>query len=106
VRAADDAVALLLELVGQLVRFVDGLALDPDFPGRVALLEELLLDVGAGRLVVPAVLLVQPVFDLDLLRGEPELVQLGFDDLLRLASGVARGRVDETVSASFETASR
>src|SRR5205085_6238397 len=46
-----DAVALLAELLGELVRLVEVLALDPHLPRRIAAAEEVLFDIRLRRLV-------------------------------------------------------
>src|SRR6266511_1540785 len=71
---AHDAVSLRLEPLGQLVGGLERVALHAHFPGRVAVREHLLLDVGPGRFVVPPILLVQPVLDRDRPRPEAELL--------------------------------
>jgi len=48
-----DVVALAPELLGQVGGVLPGFGLDPDLPGRVAPLQQLLLDVGLIGLVVP-----------------------------------------------------
>src|SRR6266545_629273 len=53
---AADVVALLLELLLETLRLLARVALDSDLPGRDPALEQLLLDVGARRLRVPAIL--------------------------------------------------
>ena len=62
--AADHAIALLLELVRQLARLVVRRPLDANLPGRVPVLHLFLLPGLVGRLVRPALLVVQPALGL------------------------------------------
>ena len=95
VKAPRDAVPLRLELVGELSRLLVRVALDANLPRRVALLEDLLVDVALRRLVVPALLFVQPVLDAALLGPEAVVAELGVDDVLRLLDLGPCRRVDE-----------
>src|SRR5205085_6259467 len=93
-----DAVALALEPVGELRRHVVGVELDAHLPGRDPFLEQLLLRRGLARLVVPALLVVEPVLDLadgclDALRGD-----LALDDRAGLLRLGRRGGVDEELA--------
>ena len=67
---AGDVVALAPELVGQVGGLLPGFGLDPDLPGRVAPLQQLLLDVGPVGLVVPALVVVQPALGDEPGRGQ------------------------------------
>src|SRR5581483_12124885 len=60
---ADGLVALGLELLRELAGRMPGAAVDPDLPRRVAVVELLLLPRLARRLVVPALLVLEPVLD-------------------------------------------
>src|SRR5262249_43563244 len=68
--APNDPVAVGLEPQRELLRLAVGAARDPHLPGRVAVLDRLLLDRLGGRLVVPALLRLEPM----LLAGRPGLV--------------------------------
>src|SRR5262249_19548033 len=93
--AALGLVALGLELIGELVRLLAGRALDPHLPRSVAAVELLLLPGLALRLVVPAVLLVEPVLDPALARLDAVRAQLRLDDRVRALGGRTRRGVDE-----------
>src|SRR5207253_10221238 len=93
--ASHDVVALLLQPVRERVCVIVRRALDPDLPRRVALLAELLLPRLVGRLVVPAPLAGQPVFEPNDQRLEARLVELGLDDVPCLPRLEPRRRVDE-----------
>src|SRR5689334_3519263 len=58
--APDHVVALGLELVCELLRFLVRFALDPHLPRRVAAIELLFLPRLVRRLIAPALLLGQP----------------------------------------------
>jgi hypothetical protein len=73
-------VALAPELLGQVGGVLPGFGLDPDLPGRVAPLQQLLLDVGLIGLVVPALVLAQPALGDEPGRGQVLVVQLALDD--------------------------
>lgn len=60
---AHGVVALLLEPVGHVARGLAGAAVDPHLPGREAVRELLLLPRLARRLVIPALLVLEPVLD-------------------------------------------
>src|SRR5205814_6652621 len=60
---AQDAVAFGLELVGKLFGVPARLELDADLPRCDSFLEQLLLGRRLGRLVVPPLLVVEPVLD-------------------------------------------
>jgi hypothetical protein len=60
---ADGTVALALQLVGELARGAARAAVHAHLPGRVAVLELLLLPRLRGGLVVPALLVLEPVLD-------------------------------------------
>ena len=87
-------VALGLELVGELARRLVRSALDAHLPRGEAAVELFLLPGLAGRLVVPAVLLVEPVLDPARARLDPVLAEHGLDDRVRLLGRGAGRRVD------------
>ena len=94
-RLADHRVALPLELLCQRRRLVLRGALDAHLPRRVAAVELLLLPRLRRRLVVPALLVGEPVLDLARLRLDAVLAQLRLDHDLRLRRVIRRGGVDE-----------
>src|SRR3954451_6868327 len=57
-----DVEAFRPELVGQLVRGAEALALDAPLPRRVAAAEEVFLHVARVGLVVPALVFAEPAF--------------------------------------------
>jgi hypothetical protein len=59
----DRLVALALELLGELAGLAARPGVDPNLPRRVALVELLLLPGLGRRLVVPALLLLEPALD-------------------------------------------
>src|SRR5205823_13263183 len=70
-------------------------ALDVHLPWRTAFREQLLLGRGSGRLVVPPLLVVEPMLDRADVGLEPFGRELGLDDRSR-AFGLEAGRgVDE-----------
>src|SRR5439155_27057241 len=77
--AADDAVAVGLEAKCELLRLGVRPAGDADLPRCVAVPGGLLLDRLGRRLVVPAVLRLEPVLAPDELWVEVELRELGLD---------------------------
>ena len=101
--AADDEVlgaplglvALGLELLGELARRLGRSALDAHLPRGEAAVELLLLPRLAGRLVVPAVFLVDPVLDPARARLDAVLAELGLDDRVRLLGCRVGCGVDE-----------
>src|SRR6266536_283420 len=93
--AANDLVALALELVGELLRGPVRVSLGPDLPGRVPVLHFFLLPRLLRRLARPALLLLEPVLDGRDLGLDPLLRELGLDDGPRLLGLLRRGRVDE-----------
>ena len=92
---AHDLVAVRLQLVGEVVGLLVGLALDAHLPGREAAGDELLLDVRQVGLRVPAVIVVQPVLEDDLASGDAGLLELGVDERASLRRFRRRRRVDE-----------
>src|SRR5438105_5086253 len=77
--AANNGVALSLERVGELAGLVVRTEPDPDLPRRVAAVELLLFPGLAGRLVVPALLVLQPMLDPRRARCAAEAPQLRLD---------------------------
>src|SRR5947208_13976040 len=92
---AGDAVSRGAELVGELPSLVEALALDADLPGRVAALEQVLFDVRLRRLVVPAVLVVEPVLGHEPDGSQAFVLQLLLDDAAGLFGLQSGGGVDE-----------
>jgi hypothetical protein len=86
---ADRVVALALQLLRELAGRTAGAAVDADLPRRVALVELFLLPRLVRRLVVPALLLLEPALDPVLAADDP-------GGPLRVGIGV---RVDEDVVA-------
>ena len=68
-----------------------------DLPGRKAALDRFLLPGLGRRLVVPAVLFVEPVLDRARHRGDVVVAELGLDDRTRLLRLLAGRRIDEDV---------
>src|SRR5207342_3731498 len=101
-RGADDQVlgaplrlvALGLERFGERVRLLAGRTLDAHLPGSETAVELLLLPRLARRLVVPAILLVEPVLDLARLRLDAVRAKLGLDHEQSLLGRRACGGVD------------
>ena len=83
------------EPLGKLARLPVGAALHAHLPGRVAALDLLLFPCLARRLVVPALLVGEPVLDPARPRLDPVLAQRRADHGIGLLGLVARGRVDE-----------
>src|SRR2546423_13642361 len=79
VEAAHGVVPLALELLRQGLRLLAGRALDTDLPRRVAAVELLLFPRVADRLVVPALLVIEPVLDACRVGRAAESAQLGLD---------------------------
>src|SRR4051794_32042137 len=92
--AANDVVALALELVGELVRLVVRAQLDPHLPRRVVVRQLVLLPGLLGGLARPALLLGEPALDLDL-GLDPLLHKLGLDDAACLLGLSLRLGIDE-----------
>jgi hypothetical protein len=93
--AAFGPVALSLEAVGELSCLLAGLTLDANLPRREPAVELFLLPRPARRLVVPAVLLVEPVLDPARPRLDAVLAELRLDDFQRLLRLGASVGVDE-----------
>src|SRR5690348_9739969 len=93
--AAHDALAVPFESVGELLGVVVRLALDADLPRGVPAIEHLFLPRLGLRVVVPALLGVEPVLDAEDERLDVRFFELGFDDLERLPRLQPRRRVDE-----------
>src|SRR4051812_41589103 len=94
--SAKDAVSLGLELLRQAVGLLAGRRLDADLPGGQPVLEHLALGLEAPRrLVVPAILVGEPVLDRPDRALDPGLSQLCLDDRSRTLGLGARACVDE-----------
>src|SRR5262249_30651634 len=94
--SAEHAVPLVLEPTGELFGLVRRSGFDSYLPGRVPVLEDLLLGLELlGRLVVPAVLVGEPVLDrADLCLGAL-FAKLGLDNRARSLGLVPRTGIDE-----------
>src|SRR5581483_5218309 len=93
--AAHHLPALPLESVGEGVRLLVRGAGDADLPGRVAVRDDLLLPPRLGRLVVPALLVREPVLDAHEPRLDARLPQLRLDDVAGVRCLVPGRGVDE-----------
>src|SRR5204863_865383 len=93
---ADNAVAFGGQLVRERLRLVWRVGLEPHFPRREALREDILLGLEfLRRLVVPPVLVREPVLDsADACLGA-ELTELGLNDGVGALGLGPRARVDE-----------
>ena len=77
----DHTVAFRLQVAGERLRLLGGSRLEPDLPWREPLLEDVLLRLEfLRRLVVPPILLSQPVLDRADAALGAELAELRFDD--------------------------
>src|SRR5262249_47562592 len=93
---AQHAIALVLEPAGELFGLLRRSGFDSSLPGRVPVLEALLLGLELlGRLVVPAVLVGEPVLDRADLRFGALFAELGLDDRARSLGLVPRTGIDE-----------
>src|SRR5207302_5236144 len=99
VEAAHRVVPLALERLRQGLRLVTRGALDPDLPRRVAAIELLLFPRLAGRLVVPPLLVLEPVLDAGRMCGAAEAAQLGLDHAVGALGLRLRRGVDEDLVA-------
>src|SRR5581483_2073893 len=97
--AAEGVVALRLELLRERVRLGAGRKGDADLPRRGAPIELLLFPRLRLRLVVPALLCLEPVLDPARLGLAAEAAKLGIDHGVRALGLRPRGRVDEDLVA-------
>src|SRR6478672_1117421 len=94
--SANNAQSLGLELFRELFGLLGRAGVDADLPGGEAVLEHFMLRLVALRLlVVPSVLVREPVLDLAHSAFDVVLAQLGLDDLPRPVGLGPRARVDE-----------
>src|SRR5579862_4431116 len=97
--AAEGVVALRLELLRERVRLGAGRKGDADLPRRGAPIELLLFPRLRLRLVVPALLCLEPVLDPARLGLAAEAAKLSIDHGVRALGLRPRGRVDEDLVA-------
>src|SRR4029077_15287116 len=79
VMEADDRISVRLELLLEPLGLLPRPGTHPNLPGRMSVLELFLLPRLSGRLVVPALFVLEPVLDDAGDRAEPEIPQHRLD---------------------------